>query len=249
MLLPYRQQKWHYVADVAREAQTGRKATEACIAILEDLCLAFRLPVFRKRQKRQLVAHPKVYWFDAGVFRSARPAGPFAPPEEIDGGALEGLVAQHPRAWVDTSRLDRGLSYWRTKSGNEVDFVVYGEDGLWAFEVKNGATVRERDLRGLRAFLEDYPEAEARLLYRGTSGWRCAASAASRARRTWRASDRGSPWRKAFALTRSASKLNHAERRANPAPAPPQAEIPGDLEQLGQPAPDRARTAGSGQRM
>ena len=33
--------------------------------------------------------------------------------------------------------------------------------------MKNGATVRERDLRGLRAFLEDYPEAEARLLYRG----------------------------------------------------------------------------------
>ena len=33
--------------------------------------------------------------------------------------------------------------------------------------MKNGVTVRERDLRGLRAFLEDYPEAEARLLYRG----------------------------------------------------------------------------------
>ena len=155
------------IAEVAREAHTGRKATEAYIAILEDLYLAFRLPVFRKRQKRQLVAHPKFYWFDAGVFRSARPAGPFDHPEEIDGGALEGLVAQHLRAWIDTSRLDASLSYWRTKSGNEVDFVVYGEDGLRAFEVKNGVTVRERDLRGLRAFLEDYPEAEARLLYRG----------------------------------------------------------------------------------
>lgn len=155
------------VAEVARETQTGRKAIEAYIGILEDLYLAFRLPVFRKRQKRQLVAHPKFYWFDAGVFRSARPAGPLDRPEEIDGGALEGLVAQHLRAWIDYSRSDANLSYWRTKSGTEVDFVVYGEDGLWAFEVKNGATVRERDLRGLRAFLEDYPEAEARLLYRG----------------------------------------------------------------------------------
>ena len=166
------------IAEVARETQTGRKATEAYIAILEDLYLAFRLPVFRKRQKRQLVAHPKFYWFDAGVFRSARPAGPLDRPEEIDGGALEGLVAQHLRAWIDTSRLDASLSYWRTKSGNEVDFVVYGKDGLWAFEVKNGVTVRERDLRGLRAFLEDYPEAQARLLYRGderleTRGIRC----------------------------------------------------------------------------
>ncbi len=155
------------IAEVARETHTGRKTTEAYIAILEDLYLAFRLPVFRKRQKRQLVAHPKFYWFDAGVFRSARPAGPLDRPEEIDGGALEGLVAQHLRAWIDYSGVDANLSYWRTKSGNEVDFVVYGEDGLRAFEVKNGVTVRERDLRGLRAFLEDYPEAEARLLYRG----------------------------------------------------------------------------------
>ena len=155
------------IAEVAREAHVARKTTESYVGILEDLYLAFRLPVFRKRQKRQLVAHPKFYWFDAGVFRSARPAGPLDRPEEIDGGALEGLVAQHLRAWIAYSRSNASLSFWRTKSGNEVDFVVYGEKGLWAFEVKNAATVRERDLRGLRAFLEDYPEAEARLLYRG----------------------------------------------------------------------------------
>ena len=44
---------------------------------------------------------------------------------------------------------------------------MYGDEGLWAVEVQNGAAVRARDLRGLRAFLEDYPEAQARLLYRG----------------------------------------------------------------------------------
>ena len=48
-----------------------------------------------------------------------------------------------------------------------MDFVVYGEDGLWAFEVQNSVALRDRDLRGLRAFLDDYPEAQARLLYRG----------------------------------------------------------------------------------
>ena len=76
-------------------------------------------------------------------------------------------MAQHLRAWIDYSHRSASLSFWRTKSGNEVDFVVYGEDGLWAFEVQNSAVVRNRDLRGLRAFLEDYPEAQARLRYRG----------------------------------------------------------------------------------
>ncbi len=155
------------VSEVARDVHASRKTVEAYVGILEDLYLAFRLPVFRRRQKRQLTVHPKFYWFDAGVFRSVRPAGPLDRPEEIEGGALEGLVAQHLRAWIDYSGSNANLSFWRTKSGTEVDFVVYGEEGLWAFEVQNSAAVRARDLRGLRAFLEDYPEAQARLLYRG----------------------------------------------------------------------------------
>lgn len=155
------------VSEVARDVHASRKTVEAYIGIIEDLYLAFRLPVFRRRQKRQLTVHPKFYWFDAGVFRSVRPAGPLDRPEEIEGGALEGLVAQHLRAWIDYSDSNASLSFWRTKSGTEVDFVVYGEEGLWAFEVQNSAAVRSRDLRGLRAFLEDYPEAQARLLYRG----------------------------------------------------------------------------------
>ncbi len=58
-------------------------------------------------------------------------------------------------------------SFWRTKSGNEVDFIVYGRDGFSAIEVKHTAQIRPADLRGLRAFQEDYPEASLRLLYRG----------------------------------------------------------------------------------
>ena len=47
-----------------------------------------------------------------------------------------------------------------------MDFVLYGAGGFWAIEVKNAARVRPRDLSGLRAFREDYPEASL-LLYRG----------------------------------------------------------------------------------
>lgn len=155
------------VMEVARESEVNRNTVQSYIQILEDLLLAFRVPVFTKRAKRQLVSHPKFYWFDAGVFRSIRPKGPLDRPEEIGGAALEGLVAQHLRGWIDYSRADYQLSFWRTKSGSEVDFVVYGEEGFWALEVKHGKTIRRRDLRALRAFLEDYPQAQARLLYRG----------------------------------------------------------------------------------
>ena len=76
-------------------------------------------------------------------------------------------MAQHLRAWVAYSRRDAEIFFWRTRAGTEVDFVVYGEPGLQAFEVKNASRVHAGDLRPLRAFREDYPEADTALLYRG----------------------------------------------------------------------------------
>ena len=52
--------------------------------------------------------------------------------------------------------------------GHEVDVVVYGEAGFWAIEVKHTSRVRPEDLRALRAFAREYPEAQTRLLFRGT---------------------------------------------------------------------------------
>lgn len=152
---------------VARDTGVGRKAVEGYLEVLEDLLLAWRIPVFTRRAARQLAAHPKFYLFDAGVFRALRPRGPLDRPEEIDGAALEGLVAQHLRAWVAYSGEDHALAYWRTRAGVEVDFVVYGPRGFWAIEVKNATTVRPADLRGLRAIRDEYPECRPLLLYRG----------------------------------------------------------------------------------
>lgn len=156
------------VAAIARECEVSRKSVEGYLEILEDLLLAFRVPVFTRRAKRNLTTHPKLFWFDAGVFRSARPAGPLDRPEEAAGAALEGLVAQHLRAWISYSRRDLDLFFWRTKSGSEVDFVLYGKDGFWALEVKNARRVHPHDVRTLAAFAADYPEARVALLHRGT---------------------------------------------------------------------------------
>ncbi|MBI4802138.1 MAG: ATP-binding protein [Elusimicrobia bacterium] len=155
------------LCNVARECEVERKVVEGYTCILEDLLLAFRLPVFTKRAKRAVSVHPKFYIFDAGVFRSLRPLGPLDRPQEIDGLALEGLVAQHLKAWNDYGGGRHKIFFWRTRSGVEVDFVVYGPENFSAVEVKNSDRVRDEDLRGLRAFLDDYPEAKALLLYRG----------------------------------------------------------------------------------
>ncbi len=155
------------VTAVAREASVERKTVESWFTVLEDLLLAHRLAPFTRRAKRATVQHAKLFLFDAGVYRALRPRGPLDRPEEIDGAALEGLVHQELRAVNDTLDLGYALHFWRTQGGSEVDFVLYGERGLWAFEVKNAAQVRPADLRGMRAFLDDYPEARGIVLTRG----------------------------------------------------------------------------------
>ncbi len=155
------------LANVARECEVERRTVAGYLDVLEDLLLCFRVPVFTKRARRTTAAHPKFYFFDTGVFRSLRPKGPLDRPQEIDGAALEGLVAQHLRAFCAYSSKKFELFYWRTRSGVEVDFVLYGEAGFWAVEVKNARDVKREDLRGLKAFRQDYPESEALLLYRG----------------------------------------------------------------------------------
>jgi len=156
------------VTNIARECSVKRKTVENYIEILNDLLLSFQLTVFSKRAKRVLIAHPKIYLFDAGVFRILRPEGPFDKKEEAEGAALEGLVAQHLRAWNDYSEKKHNIHFWRTQSGVEVDFVIYGPQGLFAIEVKNSKQVDSKDVRSLETFLEDYPMAKLILLYRGT---------------------------------------------------------------------------------
>jgi len=66
------------------------------------------------------------------------------------------------RLWSRSSDFSRGpnrvLHYWRTKSGNEVDFVLYGRDAFCVIEVKNFGRLKESMVNGLLAFKADYPE-------------------------------------------------------------------------------------------
>lgn len=145
--------------DISRESSVKRATVDNYLQILEDLFLAFSLPVFSRRAKRRLIAHPKFYFFDVGIYRLLRPQGILDSIPEVEGLALEGLVAQHLRFWVSSQHQPHSLSFWRTQTRLEVDFVVYGPKGFWAIEVKRSPNLGPDDARGLLAFKEEYPEA------------------------------------------------------------------------------------------
>lgn len=155
------------LSNISRECAIKRSTVENWLSIVEDLLLTYQLPVFTRRAKRILSAQSKLYFFDVGVYRALRPRSVLDAQSEMDGLALEGLIGQHLRAWIDYTQAKHKLYFWRTKSGLEVDFIVYGELGFWAIEVKNSEHIHPADLRGLSNFKEDYPEVKTMLLYRG----------------------------------------------------------------------------------
>ncbi len=149
---------------IAADVGVDAKVIASYFEVTEDLLLSYRLPVFSKRAKRRLVTHPKFFFFDAGVFRALRPKGPLDIESEFDGAALETLFFQHYRALGEFCQWDQKPFYWKTANKIEVDFVSYGEEGLFAFEIKKSAMTRDEDLNSLRIFKQDYPMAKCFLL-------------------------------------------------------------------------------------
>ena len=155
------------VSEVAREAGLERKTVANYFSIHEDLLIASFLPVFTRRTKRRLVSHNKFYYFDSGVFNTIRPKGPLDSTKEIGGNALETIVLQELKAVNEYYDYRYSIYFWRTSNGTEVDFILYGENGLIAMEVKSKEKITGKDLRGLQAFQTDYPEASLFLLHTG----------------------------------------------------------------------------------
>jgi predicted AAA+ superfamily ATPase len=120
--------------------------------ILEDTLVGYLLPTFQQTRKRKPVSTPKFYFFDVGVANVLAKRGLIEPGAELFGRALEHFVFLELRAYLDYRRLDHPLTYWRSRSQFEVDFVIGDEV---AVEVKGKSLVSNRDLKGLQALSED----------------------------------------------------------------------------------------------
>lgn len=155
------------LSNISRESGVKRSTCDGHLEILEDLLLGYRIPIFKKKNRKQTIDTDKFYFFDSGVYQSLKPKGPLDDPGTTIGPALEGFVEQHLRAWLAYKNNNDKIYYWRTKSGNEVDFIIYGDQTFHALEVKNTTKIHRKDFSGLKSFLEDYPEAKAWFLYRG----------------------------------------------------------------------------------
>lgn len=143
------------VAAIARDAAVARPTVQGYFEILIDTLIGFRLPAWRPRAKVKEVGHPKFYFFDPGVVRAitGRLRDPLVEPER--GALLETYVLHEIRAWMNVSGGGGQLSYWRTPSGSEVDFVWTRGSSACGVEVKASRRWRKEDGAALKQLVAD----------------------------------------------------------------------------------------------
>lgn len=137
---------------IGNDSQVPPRTIKDYIRLLEDTLILHTLPPFMQRNMRKLSATEKVYFFDIGVANalSGRRSLPIGSPEYST--ALEQFIFLELRAAIDYLRLDAELTYWRTQTGLEVDFLV--SDAI-AIEVKATKRASPSDLKSLRAIGEE----------------------------------------------------------------------------------------------
>ncbi len=139
-------------ANVARDCGVSAKIAQGYFEILEDTLLGARLAPWRRSKRRRLIQTDKFYFFDVGVANHLAGRRPRIGTPDF-GKAFEHYVHMELSNYRRYRAPDLDLSYWRTSTGREVDFIL--GDMAAAVECKGSRKVHGPDLGGLRALGEE----------------------------------------------------------------------------------------------
>jgi uncharacterized protein len=140
--------------NVASETGVSHKVVRTYFDILEDTYLGFRIPPWKKSKNRRMISTEKFYLFDVGVANYLAMHKPGIGSPEF-GKAFEHFILMELKAYQAYRNPDMPISFWRTSTGREVDFILGDKD--LALEIKGSARIHEGDIRSLQALLDDGP--------------------------------------------------------------------------------------------
>jgi hypothetical protein len=136
--------------ELGRDVALPQPTVHRYMNLLETSYLLVRLPAYAVNRTKRLIKAPKLYWGDTGV--ALHLSGLDAP----QGVHLENLILNDILAWRDSRLESADVMYWRTATGEEVDFVIETEGKLLPIEVKSSPRPRLGDAKHLLSFRAEY---------------------------------------------------------------------------------------------
>lgn len=139
-------------SNIASDSQVPVQTVKQWYQVLTDTLLGFFIEPYQGCNKRKSINSSKFYFFDIAIVRTLKNIEVPLEGNNEFGEFFEQLICMELRAWINYTRPKSKLTYWRTKTGIEVDFCI---DDEFAIEVKSTENVQEKHLKGLKTLKEE----------------------------------------------------------------------------------------------
>ena len=137
---------------IASDAQVPPSTVTEYVGLLEDTLVGFLLPAWTESKKRKAIKTGKFYFFDPGVTHMLAGTETLDRNSDLYGKSFEQFIGMELRAYLSYRRKKLPLTYWRSKNGHEVDFLIGART---AIEVKASSKIGRNDFKGLRYLKEE----------------------------------------------------------------------------------------------
>ncbi|CAB1083467.1 FIG00550230: hypothetical protein [Olavius algarvensis Delta 1 endosymbiont] len=137
---------------LANDCQVPPSTVTEYVHLLEDTLVGFLLPAWTESKKRKAIRTGKFYFFDPGVTHMLAGTETLDRNSDLYGKSFEQFIFMELRAYLSYRRINTPLTYWRSKNGHEVDFLLGTRT---AIEVKATNKVAKNDFKGLKYLNEE----------------------------------------------------------------------------------------------
>jgi len=145
------------LADVSRDIGVALNTAKAWLGVLEASYQVLVVRPYFENVGKRLVKTPKVYFTDTGVlcYLTAIETAAHAAAGPMNGAIVEtAVLGEIVKAHLNQGRVPR-VSFWRTATGTEVDFLIEGASTVTPVEVKASSTLKPAMATGIHALRRD----------------------------------------------------------------------------------------------
>ncbi len=137
---------------LANDCQVPPSTVTEYVGLLEDTLIGFLLPAWTESKKRKAIKTGKFYFFDPGITHMLAGTETLDRNSNLYGKSFEQFICMELRAYLSYRRKKLPLTYWRSKNGHEVDFLLGTKT---AIEVKASKKISRNDFKGLKYLKEE----------------------------------------------------------------------------------------------
>ena len=137
---------------LANDCQVPPSTVTEYVRLLEDTLIGFFLPAWTQSKKRKAIKTGKFYFFDPGITHILSGTETLDRNSDLYGKSFEQFICMELRAYLSYRRKKFPLTYWRSKNGHEVDFLLGTKT---AIEVKASKKISGNEFKGLKYLKEE----------------------------------------------------------------------------------------------